>query len=107
MNKLGINNVTLYETKNYIKRDQINYSYKSLNNSITSLPSKFILPSYGNFCIHAVIKILSNEQIIIQETQSININSTTLAYYKPGRNCVSCIFFYLKSMDARCPLKLN
>ncbi|KAL4083040.1 hypothetical protein QTP88_028370 [Uroleucon formosanum] len=51
INKLEINNVTLYETKKYIESDKINDTYELLNKSIISLASKFVklenVPSDG------------------------------------------------------------
>ncbi|KAL4084258.1 hypothetical protein QTP88_028083 [Uroleucon formosanum] len=81
INKLEINNVTLYETKKYIESDKINDTYELLNKSIISLASKFVklenVPSDGNCGVHALVKILNNEQINVNFKQITNLLKIT------------------------------
>ncbi|KAL4101240.1 hypothetical protein QTP88_021260 [Uroleucon formosanum] len=81
INKLEINNVTLYETKNYIESDNINDTYELLNKSIISLASKFVklenVPSDGNCGVHALVKILNNEQINVNFKQITDLLKIT------------------------------
>ncbi|CAI6373660.1 unnamed protein product [Macrosiphum euphorbiae] len=70
-----INNVTLCEIDKIDNSNKINDTYETLNKSITSLASKFVklenVPSDGNCGIHALVKILNNEQI------NVNFNQIT------------------------------
>ncbi|KAL4088511.1 hypothetical protein QTP88_023605 [Uroleucon formosanum] len=81
INKLEINNVTLYETKKYIESDKINDTYELLNKSIISLASKFVklenVPSDGNCGVHALVKILNNEQINVNFKQITDLLKIT------------------------------
>ncbi|KAL4154099.1 hypothetical protein QTP88_001932 [Uroleucon formosanum] len=81
INKLEINNVTLYETKKYIESDKINDTYELLNKSIISLASKFVklenVPSDGNCGVHALVKILINEQINVNFKQITDLLKIT------------------------------
>ncbi|KAL4101062.1 hypothetical protein QTP88_021082 [Uroleucon formosanum] len=81
INKLEINNVTLYETKKYIESDKIKDTYELLNKSIISLASKFVklenVPSDGNCGVHALVKILNNEQINVNFKQITDLLKIT------------------------------
>ncbi|KAL4141973.1 hypothetical protein QTP88_004509 [Uroleucon formosanum] len=81
INKLEINNVTLYETKKYIESDQINDTYELLNKSVISLASKFVklenVPSDGNCGVHALVKILNNKQINVNFKQITDLLKIT------------------------------
>ncbi|KAL4152820.1 hypothetical protein QTP88_000653 [Uroleucon formosanum] len=81
INKLEINNVTLYETKKYIESDKINDTYELLNKSIISLASKFVklenVSSDGNCGVHALVKILNNEQINVNFKQITDLLKIT------------------------------
>lgn len=76
-----INNVTQCETDKIVNSNKINETYETLNKSITSLASKFVklenVPSDGNCGIHALVKILNNEQINVNFKQITDLLKLT------------------------------
>jgi len=80
-NKLEIGNVTQYETNKYIKSDEINEPYESINKTISTLASKSVkletVPADGNCGIHTLVKILNNEQINVNFKQIAHILKLT------------------------------